>query len=80
MRCFAGSLETRWTGLRVLGSSPSEESMSSQEVFSSGGVMYWAGGGAMDEEYGCFNEEDEEDSDALFGAALTAREKSRDLE
>jgi hypothetical protein len=54
--------------------------MSSQEVFSSGGVMYWAGGGGVDEDLGCFNEEEEEDSDALFGAALTAREKSRDLE
>ena len=40
--------------------------------------MYWMGGSTMDDDLGGFIEEDEEDSDALFGAALTAREKSRD--
>ena len=54
--------------------------MSSAEAFSSGGIMYWMGNSAMDEDIGFLNEEDEEDSDALFGAALTAREKSRESE
>ena len=55
----------------LLGSSPDGSFISSQDAFTSGGVTYWT---AQDEDLSDFDREDEaEDSDALFGAALTAR-------
>ena len=56
----------------VMGSSPTGSNMSSEGGFYSGGVLYWpAEGGA--EEY----DDAEEDSDALFGAALVAHKLQR---
>ena len=44
--------------------------MSSQDAFTSGGVTYWAAG---DDDLSDFDREESEDSDALFGPALSAR-------
>lgn len=54
-----------------LGSSPDGSHISSQDIFMSAGVTYWAG---PQDEAGAFDEENEEieDNDALFGPALSA--------
>ena len=69
--CIVGSTGAVHKAGQLLGSSPDGSIISSQDAFTSGGVTYWT---AREEELANFDQEEEaEDSDALFGAALTAR-------